>query len=259
VLLAALLVSLAALGVPLAAQENPEANAPADSQMVGTVHTPDGTAIPGSAVRVIHTTTGKAWITWTDENGKFEFPALPAGHYRMEFSQLGFAPATKEIDLASGTQPPIDLKLEVGTLAAITAPPATENAAKTSSVSSANKIAKSAPSSAPAEGGAAPAASNPSTTAANNGTTAPPGGRNGGNRAQRGGGGDNGQQGGPSGYGQGGGRRAFQQQTDISRCRASGVSGKCRCRCGVWIRCPSRFLLCDVGRHQLRNYPGMLF
>ena len=116
VLLAGLLALFAALGVPLAAQDNPDANAPADSQLAGTVHTPDGTAVPGSTLRVIHTSTGKAWITWTDDEGKFEFPALPAGHYRVEISQLGFAPATKEIDLNSGVKTPADLKLVVGTL-----------------------------------------------------------------------------------------------------------------------------------------------
>ena len=214
-LLAGLLVLLAASGVPLAAQDNSDANAPADSQLAGAVRTPDGTAVPGSTLRVIQTSTGKAWITWTDENGKFEFPALPEGHFRVEISQLGFAPATKEIDLASGKQAALDLKLDVGTLAAITAPPATENAAKTPSAPPAEENAKSAPSGAPAASGGAPATTNPTTTAENNGAASPPGGRNrDGNGGQRGsgGGGRNGPQGGPGGAGQGGGgRRAFQQ------------------------------------------------
>jgi hypothetical protein len=191
VLLAGLLVLPAVSVVPLAAQDNSDANTPADSQLAGTVRTPDGTAVPGSTLRVIQTSTGKAWVTWTDENGKFEFPALPDGHFRVEISQLGFAPATKEIDLASGKQAALDLKLDVGTLAAITAPPATENAAKTPSAPPAEESAKSPPSGAPAS---------------------TPGGRNsggnGGQRAGGGGGGRNGQQG---GAGQGGGRRAFQQ------------------------------------------------
>jgi trimeric autotransporter adhesin len=201
--------------VPLAAQNNSDANAPADSQLAGTVHTPDGTAVPGSTLRVIQTSTGKAWVTWTDENGKFEFPALPEGHFRVEISQLGFAPSTKEIDLAPGTKSPLDVKLDVGTLAAITAPPATENAVKTPSTLPANESAKSAPSGAPAASGLSPATSNPTTTAANNGAASSPSGRNGGGSSggQRGGGGGgrNGQQGGPGGAGQGGGRRAFQQ------------------------------------------------
>ncbi len=207
VLLAGLLVLFTAFGVPLAAQDNPDASAPADAQLAGTVRTPDGTAVPGSTLRVIQTSTGKAWITWTDEAGKFEFPALPSGHYRVEISQLGFAPATREIDLASGKQTPADLKLDVGTLAAITAPTAAVDAAKTPSTPSANESTKPAEAGTSAASGAAPATSTPTTTAANTSAATPPGGRNGGgNGGQRGGGGRNG-----GGAGQGGGRRAFQQ------------------------------------------------
>ena len=200
-LLAGLLLLFAAFSVPLAAQDNPEAITPADSQLAGAVRTPDGTPVPGSTLRVIQTATGKAWITWTDENGKFEFPALPTGHFRVEISQLGFAPATKEVDLVSGTQAPLDLTLDVGTLAAITAPPSTENAVRTSSERPARGIAKPVPST-----------PNPTTTAANNSMATSPGGKSGdGNAGRRGDGGRNGQQGGPGDPGQGGGRRAFQQ------------------------------------------------
>src|ERR1700693_1105318 len=88
-----------------AAQDSPiPAEESADSQLAGLVHFVDGTAIPGSTVRVIQTSTGKAWVTWSDEAAKFEFPALPEGHYRLEVSQLGFSPVTQEIDLVSGTK-----------------------------------------------------------------------------------------------------------------------------------------------------------
>src|SRR3984957_9697570 len=211
VLLAGLVVLLAAFGVPLAAQDNPDADAPADSQLAGTVRAPDGTAVPGTTLRVIQTATGKAWITWTDENGKFEFPALPAGHFRVEMSQIGFAPANKEIDLASGTKTPIDLKMDVGTLAAITAPPATENVANAPNPPSANESAPSAPAGAPAAGAPASASSNPTATAANHSAAATPGGSNGGGNGGQRAGGEGGRNGPPGGPGQGGGRRAFQQ------------------------------------------------
>src|ERR1700686_2228323 len=155
--------------------------------MVGTVRPPDGTGVPGATLRVIQTSTGKAWVTWTDDNGKFEFPALPAGHYRAEISQIGFAPATKEIDLASGTATPIDLKMEVGTLAAITAPPATENAATAASAPPSNESAKSAPPGTPVAE-PAPGTSNSSTTVVNNSAATSPEGKNGGSGNQRGGG-----------------------------------------------------------------------
>src|ERR1039458_7154774 len=119
-------------GGPLAAQDNATVDASlANLQLTGVVRTAGGAGVPGSTLRVIQTSTGKAWVSWTDESGKFAFPALPAGHYRVEISQLGFAPATKEIDLAAGSQVPLEFKLDVGTLAAITAPLAAENAAAT--------------------------------------------------------------------------------------------------------------------------------
>jgi len=107
--------------------------------------------------------------------------------------------------------------MDVGTLAAITAPPALENATKGPSAPPLNEKATSAPpeaSGAPAPSAPAQATTNPTATEANNGSAASPRGKNGGGTAgQRagGGGGRNGQQGGPGGNDQAGGRRAFQQ------------------------------------------------
>jgi len=66
------------------------------------------------------------------KTGNFEFPALPEGHFRVEISQLGFAPATREIDLASGKQSGTRSELDVALSLRLLQPPATENAAKTS-------------------------------------------------------------------------------------------------------------------------------
>ncbi|HJY88611.1 MAG TPA: carboxypeptidase-like regulatory domain-containing protein, partial [Candidatus Acidoferrales bacterium] len=78
-----------------------------------------GVPILGSTVRLVEISTGKAWVTWTDENGKFEVPGLPAGRYRVGAQQLGFEPASAEFTLpASRTekQPPIELTLRIRTL-----------------------------------------------------------------------------------------------------------------------------------------------
>src|SRR5579863_7103881 len=125
-----MLVWLGAACAPLAAQDvaqdNTDASQVADSQLLGAVHTTNGVGVPGSTVRITETSSGKAWVTWTEEDGKFKFPALPAGHFHAEISELGFAPTTQEVDLSSGTAPAVDVKMDVGTLAAITAPPAAE-------------------------------------------------------------------------------------------------------------------------------------
>src|SRR6266849_4550901 len=192
-------------GGSAAAQDNSDANAAAaDLRLAGVVRTAGGAVVPGSTLRVIQIASGKAWVSWTDENGKFEFPALSAGHYRVEISQLGFAPATKEIDLASGAQSPLELQLEVESLAAITSAAASESAATTPKAP-----AKSAPSGTPAND-----ASVGSQNSAASGNAGSPSGRPGGaGGAQSGGaaGARNGPGGGYGGPGQGGGRRAFQQ------------------------------------------------
>ena len=84
----------------------------------GIVRTAEGAPIPGAAVRFTNTQTSKSWVSWTDEQGKFDFPALPAGHYRAESSQLGFEPGSSETDLpAPSGKSTINLTLRVATLA----------------------------------------------------------------------------------------------------------------------------------------------
>jgi hypothetical protein len=191
---------------PLVAQDNVNAIVDVTFQLAGIVRTSAGTPVPGSTLRVTQTSSGKAWVSWTDDNGKFEFPALPGGHYRIEISQLGFVPAAKEIDLNSGAQPPIDLKLDVSTLAAITALTATESATKIPPTGAApvNEAAKSAPSASTSANGVKPPSGNQAASTANGGAQDSPRGRFGGNGL--GGFGPGGR-----GTGQGGGRRAFQQ------------------------------------------------
>src|SRR5271154_3210945 len=99
------------LGVSLHAQDTPATDVSPALPLAGVVHPDEGIPVPGATVRAVQTATGKAWVSWTDDNGKFEFPALPAGHSRVELTQIGFAPASSEVDLAQAAMPPLDLKL----------------------------------------------------------------------------------------------------------------------------------------------------
>jgi trimeric autotransporter adhesin len=100
--------------------------APGDSVTAvasGVVHTSDGFPVPGATLRLVNTDTQKVFVSWTDESGKFEFPALPLGHYTVEASQLGFVAASLNIELGGGpTPPPLQFVLRVGTLAELAAP-----------------------------------------------------------------------------------------------------------------------------------------
>jgi hypothetical protein len=120
-----LFASLLATSVPCFAQQSPPQ---AQSQPVvvsGAVKTADGSPVPGATLRLTNTDTKQAWVSWTDESGKFEFPALPAGHYTVEASQLGFVQSSLDVQLSNPPPqpPPIQLVLRVGTLAQLAAPP----------------------------------------------------------------------------------------------------------------------------------------
>jgi Carboxypeptidase regulatory-like domain len=107
-----LATSLLILAVPLWAQQA----TPRPTGASGFVRTVDGTPIPGATVRVVNASTGQAFITWTDENGKFEFPGLPAGSYKFIAEQLGFASAERVVEFAVAGGAEINLTLGVAPL-----------------------------------------------------------------------------------------------------------------------------------------------
>ena len=99
----------------------------------GEIHTADGAPVPGATLRLTNQDTQKVWISWSDESGKFEFPSLPPGHYKVEATQFGFQPATVDLQIASLPEPHFHLVLRVATLAELAAPrdlraPAAESA-----------------------------------------------------------------------------------------------------------------------------------
>src|ERR1700722_6910994 len=134
----------------------------AAASAAGIVRSAGGQIIPGAPVRFTHADTDKVWGSWSDENGKFVFPALPPGDYHVEASQVGFVPAPAEVHLPGPSDHKIELVLRIATvqeLAAAAAQPA-------------------APTPAPSAAGNKPAprvASGPSTTPAGNGNPSAPG------------------------------------------------------------------------------------
>jgi len=114
-----------------AADQAPSQNAAADQAATtiasGTVRTADGSPIPGASLRLVNTDTRKAFVSWTDESGKFQFAALPAGHYTVEASQLGFLPARLDVEFGGGPPPPpLQLTLRVATLTELNNPSGTQ-------------------------------------------------------------------------------------------------------------------------------------
>jgi hypothetical protein len=62
----------------------------------GVVQTAKGLPVPAATVRVVHLPSGQAWLSATDENGKFSIHGLPPGRYRVEARHLGLGTSTQE-------------------------------------------------------------------------------------------------------------------------------------------------------------------
>ena len=128
----ALLFSVLALffAPPSRSQQTPlpRVPPPPGPALSGTVHTREQSPVPGATVRVTNSETGQAWVSWTDEAGKFELPDLPAGKYHIEVSQLGFSAFFQDAQIPISS--PLAVTLRVATLAELTAPAASGNSAQ---------------------------------------------------------------------------------------------------------------------------------
>ncbi len=113
-----------------APQEQIDSNLSATFVAAGEVRTAENTPVPGATMRITNTQTQKAWVSWTDESGKFRFPDLPRGTYRIEASEPGFMPSLLELEVPVVPNAPIPMVLRVATLAEIASQaPGTEPAA----------------------------------------------------------------------------------------------------------------------------------
>ncbi len=84
-------------------------------EIVGTVFLPDGTSIPGVAVEVTSSKLIGKRIAVTNENGKYRFPVLPSGKYKIEFKLEGFKSRTnKNVEVILGKTIKIDTIMETG-------------------------------------------------------------------------------------------------------------------------------------------------
>jgi len=85
--LAATLLGIALLGVPLAATRAQTTQ----GEIVGTVRDPQGAAVPGVTVTVTNVGTGLTRTGTTADTGSFRFPALPTGIYDLTAEKQGFS------------------------------------------------------------------------------------------------------------------------------------------------------------------------
>jgi hypothetical protein len=110
------------LASELCAQQSaaPAPSAAPQARAAGRVLTAGKAPVPGATVRLVNIESGRGWVSWTDENGKFELPGLPVGRYRVEVQQLGFENATSEVEVKEGA-PEIEITARVASVAALAA------------------------------------------------------------------------------------------------------------------------------------------
>src|SRR5262245_58869665 len=102
------LVFVNALALPCASQR-------VTGEIVGTVHDPSQSVVPGANVVVIHEETGAKRAVTTDVSGFYRAPTLDIGRYRVEASAGGFKTIVRrDLNLHVNEVLRIDLALEVG-------------------------------------------------------------------------------------------------------------------------------------------------
>jgi hypothetical protein len=121
--IAGIFALVALLSVSLAELQAQEP--PAHVTLQGMVRTSDNVPVPGASIHIVEQVSGKSWVTWTDEQGKFRLPELPGGKFRVEATQIGFGLATVEVTPTTETGPDIILNLHVATVSEIAAANAT--------------------------------------------------------------------------------------------------------------------------------------
>jgi carboxypeptidase family protein/TonB-dependent receptor-like protein len=125
-LIAFILVWFFVFAAGTAAQEA-QAPPPAKIRLAGVVRTAEKIPVPGATVKLVQLATGQGWVSWTDENGKYAFPGMAAGRYRIEVQQLGFDAASVETEFKTPAAES-DVTLQIAALAAAEkpTPPKTE-------------------------------------------------------------------------------------------------------------------------------------
>ncbi len=87
------------------------------AEVSGTVSDETGAAIAGAGVTITETERNQARTTTTDNDGRYVFPSLPVGPYRIEVSSSGFkAYSQSGILLQVGSNVQVNVTMQLGSL-----------------------------------------------------------------------------------------------------------------------------------------------
>ena len=105
-----------ALGCLLLLSFEPSARAQVSATLSGTVTDQSGAVISGAAIIARNEDTRAIRKTTSDSAGRYQFSALPIGHYELRANQSGFAQEIRTgINLVIGQDARVDLSLRLGT------------------------------------------------------------------------------------------------------------------------------------------------
>ena len=82
--------------------------------LTGSVSDPSGARVPHCRVTAKNLEGSNQEVVVADDSGDYRFPAIPAGHYTLEFAAPGFAIAKTQAFLIAGTSARVDAHLELG-------------------------------------------------------------------------------------------------------------------------------------------------
>jgi hypothetical protein len=86
-------------------------------RITGTVRDPQGAVLPGATVKLLNPTTGQERIVTTDDAGKFNFPELALGTFRLTVSKEGFrTTVVTDITTSEGVVNNINPVLAIGSV-----------------------------------------------------------------------------------------------------------------------------------------------
>jgi Carboxypeptidase regulatory-like domain/TonB dependent receptor len=83
--------------------------------IAGTVHDPVGAVVPNAAVTITNIDTNATFSVTTNADGRFSYPALTLGNYKVSVTAPGFKEAIESgITVSIGVTSTVDVPLEVG-------------------------------------------------------------------------------------------------------------------------------------------------
>ncbi|HET8676733.1 MAG TPA: carboxypeptidase regulatory-like domain-containing protein [Blastocatellia bacterium] len=104
-----ILVLLAWCALPALAQQSVTS-----ATLSGHVEDKEGAGITGATVKATNLDRNQSWKMRSDDHGRFRFPILPVGAYRIEVEHAGFAAFNRELNLSIGQALDLPVTLAIG-------------------------------------------------------------------------------------------------------------------------------------------------